>query len=436
MDDRGANIDIVFRNGLKDYEVLPPQGIWENILPVVRRKQRPPAVFRAAAMFAVLVSLSALAYWFSKEIPSAPQAPVMALNQETFTPSPGIMSPALPVSDNTDASTVSKGSFVPAEEVVEPVTIANLTPAVQNPDGALHANELAVNSKDNTDYPAPGYIQARYVGLYEENTLAPADNSAGKAPNRWSLTALVSPTYQSHFSTGTNEAVSQVMNTEQTVLSYSGGVALSYKISKRFSVRSGLYYSTTGRELSGVAAYSGFKDHFYTKGSPNFTVLTSSGNIYTSNNDIFLADGLLSDRIQTSYNNNVFDPVKASLTYLDNSIQQNFSYLELPVILKYKIIDRTLDFNLIGGVSSNLLVNNTVFALSDNGKTTVGTTDGMNIITFSSSVGMGMEYNLSDNLSLNLEPTFRYYINPFTDIPGIRIHPYSFGIFSGISYKF
>ena len=60
MDDRGANIDIVFRNGLKDYEVLPPQDVWDNIHPVIRKKQRPLAVLRVAAMVAVLISLSIL----------------------------------------------------------------------------------------------------------------------------------------------------------------------------------------------------------------------------------------------------------------------------------------------------------------------------------------------------------------------------------------
>jgi hypothetical protein len=49
---------------------------------------------------------------------------------------------------------------------------------------------------------------------------------------------------------------------------------------------------------------------------------------------------------------------------------------------------------------------------------------------------MGMEYSFTKNLSLNLEPTFRYYLNPFSGTEGSTIHPYSFGLFSGISYKF
>jgi len=34
MVERGANIDLVFRNGLRDYEVHPPAELWDNIHPL------------------------------------------------------------------------------------------------------------------------------------------------------------------------------------------------------------------------------------------------------------------------------------------------------------------------------------------------------------------------------------------------------------------
>ena len=430
MDDRGANIDIVFRNGLKDYEVLPPQDVWDNIHPVIRKKQRPLAFLRAAAMFAVLISLSILAYRFSRELPSAPEAPVMAMTPESYAPEPEIILAAQPVYDLS--RTGDTRTVLSEEQILNPVATDNLNTTVRDNEVTSGSDKLKGIDRIGSDYLALDYRNPVYIGTGDENTLDLPDNTTRKMPNRWSISALVSPTYQSRFSSGENEAVSQVMNTEQTLLSYSGGLALSFKVNKRFSIQSGLYYSTMGKELTGIDAYSGFEDHFYTKGSPNFTVLTSSGNVYTSNNDVFLTDGLSADRIQTDYNINVFDPVKSELNFIDNPIHQNFSYLELPVVMRYKVVDKVLDLNLIGGVSSGLLVNNMVYA----GKTQIGSTDGMNMITFSSSIGMGMEYNLSNNLSLNLEPTFRYYINPFSNIPGMNIHPYSFGVFSGISYKF
>ena len=39
MDEREANIDLVFRNGLRDYEVLPPSEVWDNIGPVIVNKK-------------------------------------------------------------------------------------------------------------------------------------------------------------------------------------------------------------------------------------------------------------------------------------------------------------------------------------------------------------------------------------------------------------
>jgi hypothetical protein len=86
MDDRGANIDIVFRNGLKDFEVLPPPEAWDNIRPVLKVKQKPFLLLRAAALIAVLMTMSFFAYRWSREIPSEPDNYVLALNEEVVSP--------------------------------------------------------------------------------------------------------------------------------------------------------------------------------------------------------------------------------------------------------------------------------------------------------------------------------------------------------------
>ena len=164
-------------------------------------------------------------------------------------------------------------------------------------------------------------------------------------------------------------------------------------------------------------------------------MLTATGTVFTSNPDVFLSSNG-ADRIVTAYTRDVFDPKKASLQPVSNSLNQNFSYLEFPVVVRYKIVDKTIGINLIGGLSYNLLVHNTVTTTLDGNVYPVGDTKGLNPLSLSSSLGMGVEYNLSGNLSLNLEPTFRYYLNPFSVSTGTFMHPYSFGIFSGVSYKF
>ena len=61
----------------------------------------------------------------------------------------------------------------------------------------------------------------------------------------------------------------------------------------------------------------------------------------------------------------------------------------MPVILRYKLIDKSIDFNLIGGLSYNLLVNNSVHTVIDGSKYNVGKTAGLNPFMVSSSVGNG-----------------------------------------------
>ncbi|HBE41119.1 MAG TPA: hypothetical protein DDW27_07935 [Bacteroidales bacterium] len=440
MDERRANIDLVFRNGLKGYEVLPPPEVWNNIRPVVRRKQRPLIILRAAAAVAVLLSMSFLVYRLSIQINSIPFDNIITLAEESYRPFPV----PLPVRES-EPQTVTTALMPLIEQVYTPEPTAETT--------VLSGSNLYTLS--DVFYPAGSDILSLYEtdparsGLRklfkpEDNEIQAEDRADLFYPvtepkqktEKWTIAALVSPTYHTNFYLGNDEITSQLISYEQPVFSYAGGVAFAYRVNKRISVQSGLYYSSFGQELSGITAFGGFTPYDYAKGDRNFEVLTSTGTFYTNNTDIFLIDTRSDNRITTRYTRDYFDPAKANLQYIDNSLRQNFSYLEFPVIFRYKLIDRTIDFNVVGGLSSNFLVNNSVYAAIDGGRYQVGKTEGMNFLTFSSSVGMGMEYNFSGNLSLNLEPTLRYYLNPFNQTPGLRIHPYSFGIFSGISYRF
>jgi len=440
MDERGANIDLVFRNGLKDFEVLPPPEVWDNIHPVIKRKQRPFILLRTAALIAVILTMSFLAYRWSREISTGLNSAVVALNVEAASP---VNSPdparILPVSGVENK--VLRSSQIKKIESSQDLTNIpddenNISPAVaylQEPNSLsagetplLHGPRLVIlNSKQNKTFQIEE-IKEQYL----------PENSTVKVTQRWSIAAMASPTYYSRFNSGSDEVSKQLMALEEALISYSGGVSFSYKINKRVSIQSGLYYSSLGQQVDGINSFGGFQKYNNTKGAHNFEVLTTNGTVYTNNADVFLIASGPGERILTDYTIDVFDPKKASLQYINNTLRQNFSYLELPVIMRYKFVDKTIDFNLIAGVSYNMLVNNSVFTIVDGGKYPIGKTEGLNPVSLSSSLGMGMEYSFSKNLSLNLEPTFRYYLNPFSQMTGSGIHPYSFGIFSGISYKF
>jgi hypothetical protein len=447
MNDHGANIDLVFRNGLKDFEVLPPPEVWDNVRPAIKVKPRPFIYIRAAAMIALLLTISFLAYRWSREISAAYDNQVISFDVKSASPilNPGVSIPALiprkvknqvnksqktfiaDIPENAILTKNENGSSPESvnESVPVPVTNNLSLGRAFSRTGMTLADMTAKNYKSFETEPVVS-IERLYVG--EEYTT--------KNVERWSIAAMASPTYYSSITSGNNELSKQIAASERSLLSYSGGVAVSYKLNKRFSIQTGLYYSSFGQEVDGINSFGGFQKYDVTKGDYNFRVLTTSGTVNTDNTDVFLLATGPGERILTAYTNDVFDPKKANLNYLSNTLLQNFSFLELPVVLRYKIVDKTININLIGGISYNMLVNNSAYAMADGGKYLIGKTEGFNLLTLSSSLGMGLGYNFSNKLSLNLEPTFRYYLNPFNDVTGSTNHPYSFGIFSGVSYKF
>jgi len=441
MGNKEANIDLVFRNGLKDFEVLPPDMVWNNIRTVIRKKQQPFIILRSAAVIAVLLSLSFLTYRWASEISPSFQIPVSAVGEESES---SVIYTSLPVNRRA-AERVRSVPMVaqetPTTDEINSITLSdNIEPIpddfgfIPQTTGFLPDKIFLFPGTGLSPVPGKSAYSYSFDDYLTDQTIYPSYTEDEKT-NRWSIAAMASPTYYPRFNAGDNELAKQIMASEQSQFSYSGGVAFSYKISRKLSIQSGLYYSSGGQEVGGINSFAGFQKYDYTKGDHNFEVLTSNGTIYTNNVDVFLLDRA-GDRVLTRYTNDVFDPLKSELQYLNNSLRQSFSYLEMPVILRYKLLDKVLDLNVIGGLSYNLLVSNNVYATIDGGRYPVGKTEGLNPVMLSSSIGMGMEYSLSEKFSLNLEPTFRYFINPFSVIPGIRIHPYSIGIFSGLTYKF
>jgi hypothetical protein len=440
MDDRDANIDLVFRNGLKDFEVLPPPEVWDGIQPSIKVKRGPIIYFRRAAMIAVVLSLSFLAYRWSREFSNFPDRTADIL--EIWTSSP------------VKATKVSTPEFLPVKEkslstASQKLFTAGITeiPALSDSESTSspemqtinRTNNLSLNRTFSANRTIMTNLAASDRRSIEVKAAAPQympESSLTKGTERWSVGAMASPTYYSSFNSDNSELSNQLAASEQSIMSYTGGVALSYKLNKRLSIQTGLYYSSLGQEIGGINSFGGFRPYDFTKGDHNFELLTTSGTIYTNNPDVFLVASGPGERVFTAYTNDVFDPNKANLQYINNSLIQSFSFLELPVMLRYKIVDKAIDLNLIGGLSYNMMLSNSVYTMVDGGKYPVGTTEGLNLLNVSSSFGMGMEYSFSKKLSLNVEPTFRYYLNPFNEFVGSTAHPYSFGVFSGISYKF
>jgi hypothetical protein len=264
----------------------------------------------------------------------------------------------------------------------------------------------------------------------------------GEKDNRWLLGSEVAPLYsyrkiESDYLD--KSAVRNMNNSEQGLIALAGGLRVGYSTGRRLSVQSGLYYSRYGQQKNNSEAIS--VDQFAYLDNPNVTYLAipnSTGTISAKVSNTSRYENVITSSSGNKadfYNNSGFpalsvDNIKVSEENI--TAIQYFDYLELPVTVKYKIIDRKISFSLLGGLITNFLVNNSVQLKQDGNRESFGTTTDINKVNYQGSVGLGLDYPLMERLAISLEPRFRYYLNPIDQ--KYNVHPYSFGIFAGISY--
>ncbi len=440
MTGKKEHIDVVFRNGLSRYEEKPEIDLWDDIAKSISAERRVSPIFwRVAATVASFALIGALA--FRLGVKSANKIAIDSIQQpaETEMVFNEPESVLLAVVEDNNTNNVAPEAKEPIKVIVVSNVAEEVTPSTEDvaePSPVKYESKSVTLNNDLKIEDKVLYLTDQKTYTIEElNQLAyqmELENSSdGKSKkNRWSIAALASPTYYS----GNTSGSSIVSNStgEEAVMSYRGGVTFAYKVSDKISVQSGVYYSSMGRRINDVVAYSGFVGHHGAKGEPVFVVSSSEGSINIDDDIYVMADD---DRISSIYTVDNFDPQKAHLPLMGNSLRQSFRYLEIPFALKYKIYDKVIALNLIGGLSSNVLIGNKVFVGNGLNRENVGTTADMNNFILSSTVGMGVEYNISKNMAINLEPTLHYYLTPLNQSAS-RINPYMFGLFSGLSYKF
>lgn len=432
-----SNIDILFREGLENAEVLPPGSVWENIKPAVNKRNNTALVFRIAAGIAVLISMGMLAYFYTMDSFTRNGEGDIA---SSFSAGPPLIDPVyVNLQSGEDEGKKSERTAVVIAEAPEPAGVINNIADIDSRELVIpdygQSESHTDNALRNIDSPS-GEVKVKDEPLimFSPGLIDIEPDGKTKGKERWKVGAMVSPTYLSSSIKTANQVLAQIEDNENAVLSYSGGFSVSYRMSGRLSVQTGLYYSSLGRDVQGVNSYTGYEPYASAKSGTVFGVRTSSGTVNSKNNNVYLSDAS-GNRIDGFYSGDNFDPLKSGLIPFGDRVRQSFEFLEIPLILKYKLIDGTMSFNVLGGMSYNFLVGNRAWAMSDEGsKVALGATEGVENLLLSSSLGMSMEYNIGKNVSLNLEPQLRYFLNTGGDLGSGN--PYTFGVFSGMHFKF
>lgn len=471
MEKNYQNIDKDIRKELINYQVSAPDDVWDNIeleLNSVRKKKW-LKVYRAAAAVAAITLIGSITIITLKNVNHnslALQNEAISKNSETTV-------------NKLEDYKEDKQAKVAELDEIEQQTKANLAHVENEKHSVINKknSQQVVQHDYNQSYDGNNFTQINYADaiqklaakvieidvkkyepeiIYTEKTnfnpykdliinpnneYALAQSNKNKKNGKWSIGADFSPIYSYRHLTQASSATSEYYNQlESPVTSFTAGIDLQYKTNNRLSIQTGIYYLSMGQSLDYLSvyvnqAYSLVGDKYKDRYINNYQLENSAGNIKFSTPYV-VVDERGTRVMNLSSNKSYFDTSDPIFQNLNAGIQQSFQYIEIPVMLKYKLIDKLIDFTIIGGVGVNYMVGNKVYLVQGNAREEIGETSDINALNFSGSLGVGIDYPLSNHLSLSLEPTVKYYLNSINTNFDYKSHPYALGIYTGISYSF
>ena len=235
--------------------------------------------------------------------------------------------------------------------------------------------------------------------------------------NRWAVSTNASPVYFNSISEGSSLDSQFSKNSKEFETTMSYGIGAVYQISNKFSFKTGVNALTFNYNTDNVL--------FNTRlNSVTNNIKTLDRNSNSENLAFF-----------SFFSKSDLGDALILLTESKGSIKQELSYVEVPLELSYKILDKKFGIDLIGGVSTLFLNANSISLISDGMEMNIGKANNLNDIHFSSNVGLGFKYNFWKSFNANFQPMFKYQINTFSENSG-NFKPYFIGLYTGVSFSF
>lgn len=238
--------------------------------------------------------------------------------------------------------------------------------------------------------------------------------------SKWAISTNASPVYFNSLAEGSSidEQFNSNSKNYTTTLSY--GIAGSYAINDKLSLKTGVNSINLSYNTNDVLFESRMRE-------VDNNIPTISRNANASNMVFSSKNGTINE-ISGDVENVIIDNNIGSL-------KQNISYIEVPLELSYKLIDKKFGVEIIGGMSTLFLNQNNISLVTNGLEMEVGSANNLNNIHFSSNVGLGFKYSFWKSFNANFQPMFKYQINTFNQNSG-NFKPYFIGLYSGISFSF
>jgi len=232
-----------------------------------------------------------------------------------------------------------------------------------------------------------------------------------KIEHQWIVSSNISQLYSNTLSN--KSSLDPLLNDakKEGSTSNSFGLKIAYQASKKWTFQTGIHSVELGQTTKEIALNrnSSFQPFANTE--------ISSFKNTTSN---FSND-----------NNGLNDEVKNTSP---ENITQTYGYLEIPMEVKYALLEKNkFRLQLIGGFSTLVLTKNEIQIEKSNLLYSGGEATNLNSLNFSVNFGTDFEYHFSKNWFFDISPMIKMQTSTY-NTSGNK--PYFFGIYTGINYKF
>lgn len=448
------HIDRLYQEKFKDFEATPREAVWNNIATRLQEKDRKKKVIPIWYKIAGVAALLALIFNFATNLFKIPAGnineTVSAQQDENF----GKFSLASKsYTENMWRSSIilqaivqdTRNKLVKEEKKIEKTSSIQESQAFANI--IKHPKVIEITEK--------GYSFSNFNNIAQTNNIPQAQTevrlesiSEGQLENeisdlialgndknnfdetivdkkltskRLRVSTIAAPVYFDNLGKG-NAIDARFANNESSgELSMSYGINVAYQLSEKIRIRSGiskvdLSYNTKNIAFTATVNPTALSGIDYKGDIPKFRIENSAARPFSN--------------ISASAEFN-----RASLAApVTGYLNQKLGFIEVPFEIEYVIVDNKIGINFIGGGSTLFLDDNVISLNSSNFSTNIGEANNLNRVSFTTNIGVGFDYKISQKFELNLEPIFKYQLNTFDSTTDIN--PYYFGIYSGFSFKF
>jgi hypothetical protein len=441
------NIDKLFQNKLKAFEVIPDEKVWNAIKAKLKKKKRKalPIWFvssGAAAIFILGLFLLPLNETNIKIEPLPKNMVTISNTEKDKIKNQKDIETVIVQSDiknleidlnakkNKTTETVSKTPLLSDKKEKNPLTNNAIKKDVQVDNFLkdvilVSQNNNTVDTENNTESKQEKTeISFDFIKKETTNTSLKkaelletvAENNEeeieGKFQQKWSVASVFGIIDANSFS-NTSPLDSNLDGSTNGDKSVSYGIQFTYKINNRWSFQSGIHLQEMQYSNTNIAVVA--------SNIEASNVRFNSGNQFVLNST-------------TRENFNV-NALNLNTVSFNGNMRQNFGYIEVPLEVKYNVFETSkVEAQIVTGFSSLFLNKNEVFLNTINFQS-IGEANNLNDLNFSGNLGIDFKYLFNKNWSLQLNPMFKTQLNTYNKNSN-GFQPYFIAFYTGVSYHF